>query len=248
MASAAKATNGAALKRPDGGLSQVLFVYWPALFALVVALVPMLLDVERVAPFPPALDLSMTQARKMLTSPWFLSMTVPMCAGLVWLQGFARRHGLPAEEHRSMVWWLVNFFWFHVGCDIFSGFLQVMPVLTALYAKMTPAHLTPRWSAPRMYLDCTYFLEAVLEVPLAGWVLWLYTKRDPARKTVEAIAAAVQFAGTVVYYAPAVLGEPVTCWLSWVDRLCGSVWIVFPALLVWQHVASVQNAGRGKGD
>ena len=46
------------------------------------------------------------------------------------------------------MWWHVNFFWFHTGCDILSGLfqvgsrvepvgLEVMPVLTDLYTRMS---------------------------------------------------------------------------------------------------------------
>ncbi|CAK0870172.1 unnamed protein product, partial [Prorocentrum cordatum] len=140
------------------------------------------------------------------------------------------------EEHMSMVWWLVNAFWFHIGCDVLSGYYQVMPVLTELYMHMSPAHRDARWSPSRAPLDSAYLLELVIEAPLALLVLFLFWRRHPGRFLLEVCAASVQLAGTVMYYAPAVAKGETHCWLSWADRSCGSVWIVFPTLLVVRHV------------
>lgn len=147
-----------------------------------------------------------------------------------------------------MVWWMVNLFWFHLGCDVFSGLIQVQPVLTELYMFMTPSHRLPRWHEARSHLDAVYVLELIAEVPLAAWVLWSYARRDPARYTVEAFAAAVQLAGTVAYYAPGLAKNEVACWLSWADRTCGSVWIVFPIVLLRRCLAAARpSAGLSKG-
>ena len=63
----------------------------------------------------------------------------------------------------SKMWWHVNLFWFHTGCDVFSGyyqagwlslrqvrslrFAQVMPVLTELYTRMS---LLLRWCGQKV--------------------------------------------------------------------------------------------------
>lgn len=213
-----------------------LLVYWPALFAVGTILLMCLVELETAATFPPKLDLSGAQALIVVSSPYFLCTAVPVVVGLVWLHFFARGAKLDSQEHMSMVWWLVNAFWFHMGCDVLSGYFQVMPVLTELYMHMSPAHKDARWSPSRAALDSGYLLELVIEAPLALLVLLLFWRRHPGRFTLEVCAASIQLAGTVTYYAPAVAKGETHCWLSWADRSCGSVWIIFPALLVWRHV------------
>jgi len=139
-----------------------------------------------------------------------------------------------------MIWWMVNLLWFHTGCDLFSGFFQIMPVLTELYAFMTPSHLQPRWHEERAHLDAGYALELLVEVPMAAWVLWLYARRDEGRHIAEVFAAAVQFAGTVTYYAPGIAKGESACWLSFVDRSCGFMWLVFPVVLLRRHLAAAR--------
>mmetsp|Transcript_57209 Transcript_57209/g.114701 ORF Transcript_57209/g.114701 Transcript_57209/m.114701 type:complete len:149 (-) Transcript_57209:128-574(-) len=148
-----------------------------------------------------------------------------------------------------MVWWLVNAFWFHVGCDFLSGHAQVQPVLTQLYAAMTPAHLLEAWTGQRIYLDAIYCMELLVEAPCCIWAFWLFYRRDPARYMVETLTAAVQFAGTIVYYIPVWgTGEPAASWLSYIDRSCGSVWLVFPAILIWRNVTALQLPAAAKRD
>merc|ERR1719335_1262348 len=109
--------------------------------------------------WPPTFDLTGAQAKRTLTSPYFLAVSLPMIACLLVLPGFKRRNKVPVEEHASMVWWLTNLFWFHTGCDILSGFFQVMPVLTDIYARFSPAHrlrhserLLPGYACAHRYL------------------------------------------------------------------------------------------------
>mmetsp|Transcript_30840 Transcript_30840/g.98347 ORF Transcript_30840/g.98347 Transcript_30840/m.98347 type:complete len:229 (+) Transcript_30840:87-773(+) len=226
----------------------VLQVYWPVVFSVLTMLLMLFLDPARVTPFPPGLDLSGGQALRVLTSPVYFGHVLLLAAGLVWLAGFARRANLPAEEHGSMVWWLTNIFWFHTACDLCSGYWQVMPLLTELYAVMNPAHNAPRWAEARGHLDSCYVLELVLEVPLAAWAFWLYARRDPARHVVEAVAAAVQFAGTLIYYVPGLVKMESHCWLSWADRSCGAVWLVFPLLLLRRSLATARAKAAGKAE
>lgn len=184
----------------------------------------------------PKTDLSGKQAIAIVSSPWFLACWVPLLASLYLLRSFAKKHSLSSKEQGVMVWFITNVFWFHTGCDILSGYFQVMPVLTDLYKAMTPAHHQPRWSPDRAFLDAGYMLELICEVPLGVWVLFLYARRHPARKLVEVFALAVQMAGTVVYYSPPLMrGEATASWLSYCDRSCGSVWIIFPFFLLSRH-------------
>merc|ERR1719188_2000422 len=188
---------------------------------------------------------STERMQTIIFNPWFLSMTLPTLAGWVWIAGFARRNGMTPEEQGSMVWWLTNLFWFHIGCDIYSGYLQVMPVMTELYYRMTPVHYQPRWHESRAHLDSGYMLEILVEVPMAAWVLYLYATRDKGRHIAEVFAASVQMAGTVAYYAPGIAKGEHACWLSWVDRTCGAVWIVFPLLLLRRHYLAFQKQHAG---
>jgi len=130
-------------------------------------------------------------------------------------------------------------------CDILSGFFQVMPVLTEMYMRMSPAHLHDRWHESRAHLDSGYVLELLVEVPLAAWVLWLFAARDPARYVVETFALAVQFAGTVTYYAPAIAKWEWACYFSYIDRTCGAVWLLYPLLLLARRVREARPDSNG---
>lgn len=225
-----------------------LAVWWPALFSVGTMGLMFFIDPSpKDMAFPPALDLTGAQATRVASSPWFLGAALPMLVGLLWVRYFAASRKLPAAETGSMVWWLVNLIWFHMACDLFSGFFQTMPVLTELYAHMSPQHRQPRWHESRAHLDAGYALELVAEVPLAAWVFYLFARQDPARHVAEVFAAAVQAAGTVAYYAPGVAKGEAHCWLSWVDRACGSVWIIFPLVLLRRHLAAARGgAAKGK--
>merc|ERR1712176_1038915 len=108
---------------------------------------------------------------------------------------------------------------------------------------MTPSHKLGRWHAERAFVDSGYLLELLVEAPLGFWVLFLYFKRHPARHLVEVFAVAVQMAGTVCYYAPPLMrGESVNSWVSYCDRSFGSVWIIFPLIVLRRHFL---EAGKG---
>lgn len=220
----------------------MLATWWPALFALATMGLMCFIDPSppTAAMWPPTLELTGAQAKRVWTSPWFLGVVLPMAAGLAWLRSFVARHGLPAEEAGSMVWWLVNLFWFHTGCDILSGLFQTMPILTELYIHMNGAHRHPRWHDERAALDAGYALELFVEVPLAAYVLYLFACRDQGRYVAEVFACAVQAAGTVTYYAPALAKGEFSCWLTYADRSCGFVWILFPAILLRRHLAKAR--------
>jgi len=222
-------------------------VYWPVVFAMGTMLTMLILDPSPPGMTPVTFDFSGKQAKHVLSSPWFFMIVLPMFVGLLWTHRFAHRERIGATEHRSMVWWLVNLFWFHTGCDLLSGFWQVMPVLTELYAQMTPVHNNPRWHESRAHLDAGYALELTVEVPMAAWVLWLFIQRDPARHVVEVFAASAQLAGTVAYYAPGLAKFESACWLSWADRSCGFIWILFPAYLLWGRIRAVREDNRRSG-
>lgn len=198
--------------------------------------------------FPPKMDLTGAQAKLLLTSPVFLACVVPMTVGIVLIHLFSKRNQLKGSETQAMVWWITNLFWFHTGCDILSGFFQVMPVFTDMYIVMSPQHLQPRWHESRQHLDGGYALELFCEVPFAAYVLWLYYKQDPARHFAEALALGVQFGGTVVYYSPGLAKMEAASWLSWTDRACGSVWLIYPMILTYRHMTAARpKSGKNSG-
>ncbi|CAE8622015.1 unnamed protein product [Polarella glacialis] len=196
--------------------------------------------------WPPTLDFSGDQAVRVISSPVWLATVLPILLGLLVLRSFVRRKGLSLQDHGSMVWWLMNMLWFHTGCDVLSGYLQVMPILTELYTRMTPSHSHSRWHEARSHLDAVYLLEAFIEVPLCAWMLVLFARQDPGRHVAEVFAATVQFTGTVIYYVPGLVKMEAACWLSHLDRLCGSVWILFPIMIFWRTFDAARRQGFDK--
>lgn len=216
-----------------------LQAYWPIIFACGTMMIICFLDPKDT--WPPKLDMTGTQALRVVTNPWFLSMTIPLFLGLLLIRHQVQKASIPPVEHGSMVWFLSNILWFHTGCDIFSGYFARMPVLTELYALMSPAHLNPRWHESRGHLDGGYTLEAVVEVPLCAWALWLFWQRDPARHVVELFALSAQLAGTIVYYAPGLAKGESACWISYLDRSCGFIWIIYPLIMLRHHIAAARK-------
>mmetsp|Transcript_22783 Transcript_22783/g.50154 ORF Transcript_22783/g.50154 Transcript_22783/m.50154 type:complete len:234 (-) Transcript_22783:301-1002(-) len=219
---------------------QFLNIWWPAFFTLGTIGICCFIDPPRANQWPPPLDLSGETAKRFLTSPWLLVVLIPMMIGLVWIKYFAQKNKLSAMEQGHMVWWMVNGFWFHTGCDIFTGLFMKMPVLTELYAHMSPAHRNPSFHDSRAVLDAGYALELVAEAPLAFIVLFMYWRRDPATHLVEIFAASVQASGTIMYYMPALVAGEAHCWLSYLDRSCGAVWVIFPIIILLRHVAATR--------
>lgn len=231
--------------------AMALFDWWPAIFAWFSMVLLCIIDTSAGTAFPPKFDLTGAQAIYVVTSPYYFGCVLPMCIGLVWIKFFANTNKLSGEERMSMVWWMVNAFWFHLGCDALSGYWQVMPVMTELYKLMSPAHHNPQWHDSRSHLDGGYILEILVEIPLAFWVLYLYAKRDPGRHIAEVFASSVQLTGTIMYYAPPLFRGETHCWLSYIDRSFGSMWIIFPVVLLWRHLAAARpqpqkNGKKGK--
>ncbi|CAE8622010.1 unnamed protein product [Polarella glacialis] len=227
-------------------MKDTLRVYWPALFGIGTMAIQLILDPSPKEMWPPTLDFSGDQAVRVISSPVWLATVLPILLGLLVLRSFVRRKGLSLQDHGSMVWWLMNMLWFHTGCDVLSGYLQVMPILTELYTRMTPSHSHSRWHEARSHLDAVYLLEAFIEVPLCAWMLVLFARQDPGRHVAEVFAATVQFTGTVIYYVPGLVKMEAACWLSHLDRLCGSVWILFPIMIFWRTFDAARRQGFDK--
>eukprot|EP00441_Pelagodinium_beii_P008707 CAMPEP_0197693764 /NCGR_PEP_ID=MMETSP1338-20131121/112957_1 /TAXON_ID=43686 ORGANISM="Pelagodinium beii, Strain RCC1491" /NCGR_SAMPLE_ID=MMETSP1338 /ASSEMBLY_ACC=CAM_ASM_000754 /LENGTH=130 /DNA_ID=CAMNT_0043276549 /DNA_START=109 /DNA_END=499 /DNA_ORIENTATION=- len=107
---------------------------------------------------------------------------------------------------------------------------------------MNPAHANERWHPSRTPLDAGYALELLIEVPLCAWMLVLCARQDPGRHLFQAFALAVQMTGTVTYYLPGLVQMEFNCWLSLMDRLCGSVWMIYPVLTLWDMLAEIRNS------
>ncbi|CAJ1341351.1 unnamed protein product [Effrenium voratum] len=225
-------------------MKEFLVVYWPWLFTLATIALGAVVDAAECV-WPPKLDLSGKQLAKLFSTPVFLCTAVPAVLVTPVLAQLARGR-LSRSDRASLVWWSVNLFWFHTGCDILSGYYQIMPVFTELYTHMNTAHGYARWHPERAPLDCAYGLELFFEAPFAAWLVYLFWKQDKARYLVELWALGVQFAGTVVYYLPALMRGEFSCWLSYADRACGSVWIMFPAYVFWRSVKTARSESTGK--
>jgi hypothetical protein len=229
------------------GLKDFLNIYWTVFFAATVTAMQSVVEPRQDWLWPPELDLTFEQAKSVLTSKWIWMCWGPLLVGIPFLRSFFKKNKLAVVERSMMMWWWTNIFFFHTGCDLLSGYYQVMPGLAAIYAEMTPAHKQERWSDARLHLDTTYFLEMTVEIPLAILCVILYYKRHPARYVVECFAVAVQFAGAVIYYTPALIRqEPATNWLSLNDRFFGAMWCVVPFLVLRRHWKSAVEAEKNK--
>jgi len=218
-------------------------VWWTVLFAGCVFAMQCIVEPKQGWSFPPKLDFSGEQAKRVMSTHWFWVCWIPLVLGVVWLRNSFKKHNIGRVEQGMMLWWLTNACFFHVHCDILSGYYQVMPGLTEHYTEIGPAHAKPRWANGRVHLDATYVLEGLVEVPLAVIMLFLYTRRHPGRHIVEIFAVAVQFAGTIIYYLPRFFkGEKASSWLCWFDWAFGAVWIIFPLCVLYRHFSTATRA------
>lgn len=226
-------------------MKDFITVFWPLLFSMGTAGMQALVDPSACV-WPPKLDFSGQQLALVVKSPVWLCTAVPAILGALVLQAIGKSRGFSVADRAYLVWWHVNLFWFHIGCDILSGHFQVMPVLTELYTLMSPAHAHPRWHPERQHFDCAYGLELYVEVPFAAWLVYLFMTQDHRRYLVELVGLTVQFAGTVVYYLPGLMRGEHECWLSYADKFCGSFWIAFPAYVFIRTLKNARNDANGK--
>ncbi|CAE7677179.1 unnamed protein product [Symbiodinium necroappetens] len=126
------------------------------------------------------------------------------------------------------------------GAHACTSIFQVL--LTPIPAGI---RLVPR-ALNRVHFDCAYALELFVEAPFAAWMMYLFLTQDHRRYLVELVALAIQFAGTVVYYIPGIMRLEHACWLSWADKACGSVWMIFPAYVFWRTLTSYRNGDSKK--
>ena len=221
-------------------MKEFLFVFWPYIFALATIVLAVVVDPAECI-WPPKLDLSGQQLAMLAKTPVWLCTALPTLIGGLVLHAIAKSRGMSAMDRQSLMWWHVNAFWFHTGCDVFSGYFQVMPVMTELYTHMSPIHVQPRWHPEREHLDCAYGLELYVEAPFALWLVYLFMSQDERRYLVELVALGIQFAGTVVYYLPGLMRFEHACWLSHADRFCGSFWITFPAYVFFRTLSRARK-------
>lgn len=241
-------TNVRKLEGTHSALMVFLQIWWTVVFAVLVTIMQCVVKPKQDWSWPPELDLSGDQAKSVLTSEWFWACSGPMLLGLPWFRSFFKTHKFAVVEQSMTIWWWTNAFFFHTSCDLLSGYFQVMPALTQIYAEMTPAHKQARWANARLHLDSTYFLEMTVEAPLALLMVFLYIRRHPGRYFVETFAVAVQLAGSVVYYMPSLMrGDAAANWVSYNYRAFGMVWIIVPLLVLRRRfVEAVAEAEEKK--
>merc|ERR1740121_1251998 len=113
--------------------------------------------------------------------------------------------------------------------------------MTEIYRMSTPEHRFPNWHESRAHMDAGYSMELVLQIPMAAWILYLFATRDPARHQVETFLSGLQMAGAIGYYLPGLVKGEVHCWLSVLDRLIASVWVIYPFLLLRRNMAAARK-------
>jgi hypothetical protein len=232
-------------ERAMKNLPRWLFVFWPALLFPATVAFGSLYDPTRPdAPLPFAFAPARFAA---MIFSWPMALVVaPMAAGFVLAQRAWARGGFSLGDRFAMVWFLMSATWFHIGCDVFSGLLQVMPSLSDAYRGMNAANLRPLHHPDRVVLDVVYWFELFVQAPLAALTFWLYATRSRARPAVECFLCGLHVVGTVAYYVPdIVLGQTTHPLLTNMDRALASLWIWVPSALALRATRSAARAGRG---
>lgn len=219
-------------------LLQRLCVYWPALLFPATIAFGSLYDPTRPEA---ALPFAFVPARlTAMVFSWPMALVVvPMAAGFAVARRAWARGGFSLTDRMAMVWFLMCATWFHIGCDVFSGLLQVMPSLSDAYRGMNAANLRPLHHPDRIVLDVVYWFELFVQAPLAAATFWLYAIRSPARPTVECFLCGLHVVGTVAYYVPdIVIGHTTHPLLTNMDRALASLWIWVPSALALRATLS----------
>jgi hypothetical protein len=216
-------------------MKRLLYIYWSLIFAVGVALLAACLD-------PVASTEQRTLVLRFEAQPfvnlftfWGLWVCVAAASfGIFWANKAWRDNpnGWNDTDKMVIIWYLMNACWFHTGCDVLSGLLQVMPNITESYAVSNAVHHHPRYHESRAFLDSVYWLEILIEVPLCIAVYQLSLKRSVWAHPIEIALCAFHFAGTITFYVPNILTGVVTNpVVSNLDRVVGAVWMVVPTIL-----------------
>jgi hypothetical protein len=215
-----------------------LIVHWPVLLFLATVVFATLYDPTH----PDAgLPVAFAPTRFAAWISWPLALVlVPMGVGYAFVRRAWARGDFSPTDRMAMVWFLMCATWFHIGCDVLSGFLQVMPNVTDVYRAMTPGLELPRHARGRIGLDVVYWFELFVQMPLCWLVVFLYVRRSAARPAVECFLCGLHVTGTVAYYVPAViLGVTAHPLLTPGDRILASLWIVVPSALAVRAARSL---------
>lgn len=217
-----------------------LYVYWTVLMFGGTVVVGWLYDptkIELLLPF--SWDSSRVSAS--LGSPVFWLFVIPSIAGIIYARRVWRTEpGFTATDKMATLWFLLNATWFHLGCDVFSGLLQVMPNMTEAYSALNSVHDLPMHHPERIVIDTIYWFELLVEAPLALLVYFLYLRKSKARPLVEAFLCGLYVAGTVAYYMPnIILGHSPHILMSNLDRAIASFWIWVPVGLTIRSVRAL---------
>ena len=86
------------------------------------------------------------------------------------------------------MWHLTNATWWSCGCDFFSGYLAITPLLRDYYLIIDPKHNDPK---ERITLDIVYLCEAAIYIPLSYLVLYAYVKNWKNKHVIEAFLCGI---------------------------------------------------------
>jgi hypothetical protein len=218
-----------------------LAVYWPALLFPATIAFASLYDPTRPDALLPFAFVPSRFTAMIFSWPMAL-VALPMAAGFALARRAWARGGYSLGDRLAMVWFLMSATWFHIGCDVLSGLLQVMPNLTETYQAMNAANLQPLHHPDRIVLDVVYWFELLVQMPLAALTFWLYAIRSPLRPGVECFVCGLHVTGTVAYYVPdVILGDTTHVVLTNMDRAMASLWIWVPAALAVRATRSLRR-------
>jgi hypothetical protein len=224
-----------------------LYVHWPALLFPATILYASLYDPTHLDALLPFAFVPARFAAMLFSWPFAL-VAVPMAAGYAIARRAWARGGYSLGDRFAMVWFLMSATWFHIGCDVLSGLLQVMPNMTDAYRAMNAANWQPLFHPDRIVLDVVYGFELFVQAPLAALTFALYVTRSPARPTVESFLCGLHVVGTIAYYVPdIVLGRTTHVLLTNLDRALASLWIWIPCALALRATRERMAAARHSG-
>jgi len=189
--------------------------------------------------------INLSKASRVLSDPMFYVMLVPFSLGCVGLKVFFSKVRVNAFDRGMMVWWHASCFFFYTHCDILSGYYGVMPGMAEQYIHSAPPLRYPRWAPERFHFDVVFFLDIILQCPLAIFVILSYLYQHPGRYFAEVFAAAAQLFGTALYYTPHILfPEENRDFLQWMDLSLGAAWFVYPLLILRRRFLQAEEEQR----
>jgi hypothetical protein len=222
-------------------------VWWPTFMAAGTCIPQLIMDPPVSSNEPMINMINLSKASRVLSDPMFYVMLVPFSIGCVGLKVFFSKVRVNAFDRGMMVWWHASCFFFYTHCDILSGYYGVMPGMAEQYIHSAPPLRYPRWAPERFHFDVVFFLDIILQCPLAIFVILSYLYQHPGRYFAEVFAAAAQLFGTALYYTPHILfPEENRDFLQWMDMSLRAVWFVYPLLILRRRFLQAEEEQRKK--